>query len=196
MRKIKNILSAIILVVSFVVVIIMLIAKVNGQTPVLFGFSLLRISSPSMEPDLKVGDIILSQTVSDVSELKVGDIITYSGEFGSYAGKHITHEIVAAPYTENGTVYLQTQGIANEYADPQITADQVESKMLRRLNVFSAVYSFFMTPWGLAIVLIFLAILFFNEAYTLKQLFKENRNEEFTKENQSSQTALSAETDD
>lgn len=173
MKKLKNILSAVILLITFALVIMLVVTKIQGNVPELFGYQILRVSSSSMTPTLEVGDIILSKSVDDVTELKVGDIITYRGEVGGYAGKTITHEVTVEPYESGGKFYLQTMGIANGYADPEISEDQVIGKMVCTLPVLSSVYSFFMTPWGLAVILGFLAVLFINEVFTLRRLVKE-----------------------
>lgn len=173
MKIFKRIIAAVLLVITFALVFIFVITRIQGETPTLFGYQLLRVVSPSMEPELKVGDIILAKNVDDITTIEVGDIITYHGEFGDYAGKLITHEVIVPPYEAAGEYYLQTQGIANYYADPEISASQVQGKMVCTLPVFSAIYGFFMTPWGLIVVLGFLAILFINEVFSLIKVSKE-----------------------
>ena len=174
MKTLKKILAIVLVVVTFFLLILFVVTRVQGKTPTLFGYQILRVVSPSMEPELMVGDVILTKTVQDVSTLEVGDIITYNGKEGSYAGKLITHEVVLKPYDGgDGTYYLQTQGIANFYADPEISDDQVVGKFVRPLPVFTKVYSFFMTHWGLVVILGFLAILFFNEIVSLVRTVKE-----------------------
>ena len=195
MKKFKNIFSVIILLVTFVLVIMLVFTRINGKTPELFGYQILRVSSSSMVPRLEVGDIILSQRVDDVTTLKQGDVITYKGEFGNYAGKSITHEVIVEPFQSEGTYYLQTKGIANDYPDPEIREDQIIGKMISTIPIFSAVYNFFMTPWGLIAILGFLAVLFINEIFALRQLVKENDDEEITIENSSSQCSTDKEAD-
>ncbi len=195
MKKFKNIFSVIILLVTFVLVIMLVFTRINGKTPELFGYQILRVSSSSMVPRLEVGDIILSQRVDDVTTLKQGDVITYKGEFGNYAGKSITHEVIVEPFQSEGTYYLQTKGIANDYPDPEIREDQIIGKMISTIPIFSAVYNFFMTPWGLIAILGFLAVLFINEIFALRQLVKENDDEEITIENSSSQCGTDKEAD-
>lgn len=195
MRKIKNAISVIILLVTFILVIGLVFTRVNGEPPELFGYQLLRVSSPSMEPKLEVGDIILSKEIDDITKIEQGDIITYNGEFGDYAGKRITHEVVVAPYLTDDTYYLQTKGTANDYPDPEIREDQVIGSMVCSLGVLSVLYDFFITPWGLIVILGFLAILFINEIFALRQLVKENEDEEVKIENSSSQLVDDEEAD-
>ena len=173
MKKIYNYISAIALLVSFILVLTFTLTRVQGRTPEIFGFQLLRISSESMEPELEVGNIILSKRVKDITTLKVDDVITYEGEVGSYADKMITHAVAVEPYQYGDTYYLQTRGIANGYNDPEISEEQVIGKMVCVVPLLGALFNFFTTKFGLAFVLIFLAILFFNEAVTLWDLCKK-----------------------
>ena len=168
MKNFKKILAILLVMVTFLLVMVFVVTRVQGKTPTLFGYQILRVVSPSMEPELMVGDVILTKKVKDVSSIELGDIITYNGKEGSYAGKLITHKVVLEPYEgDDGTIYLQTRGTANYYADPEISGDQVVGMFVRPLPVFTKVYSFFMTPWGLIVILSFLAILFFNEIVSL-----------------------------
>ena len=67
LKIIKNIICwALIIVLTFAVVYF-LSAKINGGIPSLFGYSVLRVSSGSMEPRLSVGDVI-TVWVSEVDE--------------------------------------------------------------------------------------------------------------------------------
>lgn len=195
MKKFKNIFSGIILLITFILVIMLVFTRINGKTPELFGYQILRVSSSSMVPKLEVGDIILSKRIDDITTLKQGDIITYNGEFGSYAGKTITHEVIVEPFQSNDTYYLQTKGIANDYPDPEIREDQVIGKMISTIPLLSAIYNFFMTPWGLIVILGFLAVLFINEIFALRQLVKENDDEDVKIENSSSQRGTDKEAD-
>ncbi len=148
-----------------------------------------------MVPKLEVGDIVLSQRVDDVTTLKIGDIITFKGEYGSYTGKSITHEIIVEPFKSDGTYYLQTKGIANDYPDPEICEDQIIGKMIMTIPIFRVVYNIFMTPLGLILVLGFLAILFINEVFALRHIVKENDEDEIKIEYSSSQRGTEKEAD-
>ena len=176
MKKNKNLLSVIILVISFILLFTFLFTRIQGKTPELFGYQLLRISSSSMEPKLKVGNVILSKSVDDVSKLEEGDIITYEGEVGGYAGKLITHQVTVEPYQYADEYYLQTMGIANGYNDPEISESQVVGKMVCKVPFLGFIYNLFITPWGLVIILVFLAFLFISEIINLRRLLKEKKN--------------------
>ena len=112
LRIIKNIICWGVLAILVLTVIVFMGSKVNGKTPSLFGYSVLRVSTGSMQPELMIGDVILGKCVDDPTALKVGDIITYRGS-GQTEGLLVTHKVVVAPYkTADGTYKLQTKGIA------------------------------------------------------------------------------------
>ena len=171
-KKLSSVLVAVITILTFILVVILVFTRISGKTPQLFGYQILRISSSSMEPELSVGDIILSKRV-DPYTLTDGDIITYHGEYGSYNGKLITHAVVGEPSEQGGTLYLKTMGIANGYVDPEISSEQVVGKMACKIPLLGDVYNFFITPYGLITILGFLAILFINELFSLVKLTKK-----------------------
>ena len=128
LRVIKNIVCWSLIIVLAFLVITFLLNRVSGITPSLFGYTIQRVSSGSMQPELMVGDVILSKNVGDVMTLEVDDIITFKG--GSQFGNdvNVTHRVVVAPQEENDTIMLQTKGDANDVADNPISADRVQSK--------------------------------------------------------------------
>lgn len=129
-KKIASICSKVLIGLLMVLMIVSLAFKISGSNVNLFGLNLYYIATPSMEPDLKVGDVILSVDVKDLSKLEVYDVITYKGEEGSYKGKLITHQIIEIK-EENGEYIFITKGTnPNSTVDPEVSADQVVSKML------------------------------------------------------------------
>ena len=144
-------------------IVMMIYSRIKGEVPSVFGYSILRVSTGSMEPELMVGDVILDKDVDDVQSIKVDDVITYRGS-GELSGMLITHKVVKAPYlAEDGTYYLQTKGIANEIADKEISADKVVSVMVCKIPQLDALYNFFLSPWGLVIFIVLIVLIFFDE---------------------------------
>ncbi len=160
------------------IVAVFLITRINGGTPTVFGYSIYRVSSGSMEPELMTGDVILNKTVDDISALKVGDIITFEGS-GETEGMLITHAIIVAPHTgENGSIVLQTKGNANEVADAEITADSIKSIMICKIPFLDEVYTFFLSPWGLLTFIGLLVLVFFDEVINIVRILTGNVNDE------------------
>lgn len=177
-QKIKKIVGIVILVVFVLALIYVFVARISGNTPTLFGHSMLRVSSESMEPELNVGDIIMVKKV-DPSTLEKGDVITYHGTKGPVAGKLITHQIVAEPYEEDGTYYFTTRGIKEgAIDDPEIDDTQIVGKVLYKIPIVGSLYDFFSKWYGLAAVIALLVIAFSSELINLISIIMNKDEDE------------------
>lgn len=161
-RIIKNTVLAVLIALLTLVVIISMYSRLTGRAPSLFGYSLYRVSSGSMTPELEVGDVILVQGC-DGNTVKQGDIVTYVATSGSMAGKMVTHRVLEAPYSSNGDTYVVTKGDANPMSDDPIKASQIEGKLLAKIGILRYLFDFFVTPWGLLALIALVIIAFFNE---------------------------------
>jgi len=161
-KNVFDVLSWILIAVLVASVIISMIAKINGTAPSVFGYSVYRVSSGSMEPELMVGDVILGKKVDDPMTIKEGDIVTYKGS-GSLKGKLITHKVIVAPVENNGVISLQTKGVANNVPDAPITADRVVSVVVKEVAFLTAFYNFFFSPWGLLSLIALIILVFIDE---------------------------------
>lgn len=160
--KIRSIVLTLIIVLAVAVVVVTMIARFRGEAPSMFGFSVFRVSSGSMKPDYQVGDVVIVKAC-DASELKVGDVVTYNGKEGEFAGKIVTHRVVKAQYEENGELYINTKGDANPLEDPRISASQVIGKVEGKVGILRVLYNFFVTPLGLLCLIALIIAAFFNE---------------------------------
>lgn len=102
----RDILFFITVFVLVVILISVLSARMNGNTPEIFGFRLYVVQTASMEPTLDVGSIILTTKPSDPTSLRKDDIIT----FVEKDGKTVTHRIIAVVIDDEGNVFYQTKG--------------------------------------------------------------------------------------
>ena len=171
-KKIINVLSTVFLVVLVLLVILMFIIRLSGNSPSVFGYHVYRVASDSMEPTLKVGDVILVGPV-DAEKIQKDDIITYKALQGELAGHEITHRVVTEPVKERGRYYYQTQGDADGAPlDPRISYDQVVGKYITKLFLISLLYSFFFKPYGLIAFVLLIFILFGYEMVSLFTSYK------------------------
>ena len=169
-KIVKNIVCWTLVAVLVFIVITFLLARVNGGTPSVFGYTLHRIETGSMEPELHVEDVILCKDISDVKEVQAGDIITFQGG-ARFDNRKVTHRVQTAPYLDDaGEWVLVTKGDANEIDDGEIKFDKVESKMLQKVEALRILYSFFFSPWGLIIFIGMLLLIFFDEVMNLIHL--------------------------
>lgn len=171
-KLIKNIICWTLIVILVFTLVLFFTSRINGSTPSVFGYSIFRVSSGSMEPELMVGDIILDKTVDNPEDLKVGDVITFKSS--DYGDLLVTHKVIKAPYEENGKLMLQTKGIANEVEDKPISVDNVKGIMICKVDYLDTVYNVFLSPWGLLILIALIVIIFFDEIITIVKILTNN----------------------
>lgn len=134
-----------------------------------------------MEPELKVGDIILVKEVEPEALVK-GDVITYHGKEGAVAGKLITHQIVSEPYEKDGLYYFTTRGIkTGALDDPEIDETQIFGKVLFKIPIVGTIYDFFSQWYGLAAFAAILLIAFSSEIINLISIIR-NKDEDIDPE--------------
>lgn len=122
----------------FIVILIIMVSvqKFSGNELTVGGYRFYNISTESMLTKYEVGDILLAKDV-DPSELKVGDDIAYNGNSGSLNGKIVTHEIQSITKNPDGTYKIVTKGLMNDISDPEISADQIKGKIIKKLKILS-----------------------------------------------------------
>ena len=169
LNLIKNVLCWGLIFVFVSVIIFFLVTKINSGTPSLFGYSIYRVSSGSMEPELMIGDVILSKNISDPENIKVDEVVTYEGE-GELSGLLVTHKVIKAPYADGGITKIQTQGVANDLPDQPISVDRVCGVMVCKIPVLDVVYSVFLSHWGLLIVICLLVFIFIDEIINIVRI--------------------------
>ncbi len=160
--KAGGVLSTVLVVVEILVILFVVISKISGDVPAFFGYRMYVIVSPSMEPEIKVGDVIISKEY-DGGALAVGDVVTYMGKSGDVAGKMITHEIISI---DGDTVI--TKGTANLSADPAIRRGDILSVMKYQPVVLGAIYGVLTSTAGfICLVLLPLAAIIVSEVVNL-----------------------------
>ena len=97
------------------------------------GYSFYAISSYSMNPTLKVNDIVIAKKV-DVRELEEKDIIVFVSEDERYIGKIITHRINKIKSDENCNLMFETKGDNNNISDATlIKAENIKGKVVFKI---------------------------------------------------------------
>ncbi|MBO4284398.1 MAG: signal peptidase I [Clostridia bacterium] len=101
---------AVLILLLVVLVLYLLIARLSGKIPSLFGYSVVRIVTPSMEPKIPVGSFVLIRRISP-EDVSPGDVITFFTDDPDplVAGKTITHRVLSVSF-ENGKYVFATQG--------------------------------------------------------------------------------------
>lgn len=176
-RIVKNIVCWTLIAMLTLSIIVFTLTKINGDSPSFFGYSLHRIMSGSMEPELVINDVILNKDVSDPSDVRLGDIITFEGG-PAYDYKSVTHRVIVAPYDNGrGRMIVVTKGDSNDADDGEIDFSTVQSKYLRKINFLSHIYNFFFSKWGLLIFIGLLLLIFFDEIVNIIKIISASRQE-------------------
>lgn len=167
LKIVKKVVSYILLAVLVFLVITFLLTRIMGGTPSLFGYTLHRVETGSMEPELMVGDVTLNSNVSAPDEIKVGDIITFQGD-ERFNNRKVTHRVLVEPYLDDQREWvLITRGDANKVDDGEIKYSSVESKVKRKVVFLSWIYNFFFSPIGLITFIVLLLVIFSDELFIL-----------------------------
>ena len=150
-KVVGGILTAIFAVILVLCVVLVVQSKV-AKKPFLFGRAIYFVMTGSMEPTIMTGDVIIVERVDSPDELKKGDIITYHGKEGSFAGKIVTHRIVSEG-VEDGKI--TTCGDANHGAkDPQITYGEVIGRYVKTSAFLSTLYKVFTSKYGFLLIIV------------------------------------------
>lgn len=174
--------GAALIVVEVLLILFLVISKIQGGTPTLFGYQMYFISSGSMRPYLEVGDVIISEEY-DGRELVAGedgDVVTYQGEVNGVP-ELITHRVVAV----NGDTVI-TKGDDNPGEDAPISKDEIVAVMIYKTAVIDDIYGVISTTWGFWLFIFTpIALLIVSEIVSLiKEIKKEKEGAEDGNESQ------------
>ena len=144
-RGILRALGIALIVLEVVVIIFLVVSRVQGTPPTLFGYQMYFIRTGSMSPYLEPGDVIISKKY-DGGELKAGrddgDVVTYWGEVRGKTDL-ITHRVIDV-YEDT----VITQGDDNNVKDSPITKDEIEAVMVHKTVIIDKIYKVISTAWG------------------------------------------------
>ena len=159
------------IIFEVLIIIFLVVSKVQGDPPTLFGHQMYFIRTGSMSPYLEPGDVIISKKY-DGGELvagKDGSVVTYYGNIGDNVDM-ITHRVIKI---DGDTVI--TQGDFNNIADAPITKDDIEAVMVYKTVIIDKIYMVISTIWGFWLFIFTpIAVLIISEIVSLiKELKKE-----------------------
>lgn len=147
-KKVKKIIFSIIFLISFICICILLISKMlNPNTvPDLLGYKSFIIISGSMEPHLKVGDLIVVKEI-DANKIKKGDIISF------WEGESLVTHRVEEILKENGEKHFKTKGDNNNKEDETlVTISNIEGICKFRIPKVGKLIMHSQNVWGFIII--------------------------------------------
>ena len=148
-KKIGSALWYVFLGFMFLVLVSIFVSRMQGDVPRVFGFSIMKISSGSMEDTIPTGaHILIKKTAPE--DIKKGDIICFYSEDPKIYGYPNTHRVIEDPIkTDSGYEYV-TQGDFNPLKD-EVTAkgDKLIGRYVMQLTFLTAITDFFTTKFML-----------------------------------------------
>ncbi len=115
-KRVTEIVWWIIVVAIAVLMVSILSAKIKGEVPSVFGISVVKIVSGSMEPEIPSGSYILVKKTKP-EDVKKDDIITFYSEDKTIYGLPNTHRVIDIVKSEDGGYIYTTKGDANVIKD-------------------------------------------------------------------------------
>ena len=91
-------------------------AKIKGEVPQVFGYSVVKVISPSMGEDIPVGTYVLIKKV-DPKDVKIGQIICFYSDDPAIKGSPNLHRVAADPIKNGDKYEYITKGDANAVQD-------------------------------------------------------------------------------
>lgn len=130
------------------VIILLMTAGVLTFLAPRFGWGVDAVFSGSMEPQLKVGAVVITRPV-EAEDIKVGDTITF---YSPLSETLTSHRVIAVE--DGSSLGFRTKGDANEDADPFVVpAQSVTGKVWLHIPYFGYVAQFVKTRLGLLLTL-------------------------------------------
>lgn len=161
-KKIKKILKCILYPIAIFIVIcamdIIYQKTIKKEDNInLFGFRPYIVLSGSMEPNLQVGDIVVSKQVSK-EQVEIGDIITFEDE----SGATITHRVVDIIIKDGEKLY-QTKGDNNNAKDiGLVSIENIKGKYTFKMSGVGKIITQVVTPTGLIVIILIMTIGYIN----------------------------------
>lgn len=173
--------AAIALILVSVFVLLSVVLTPAGQVPRVFGFSVFRVLTGSMEPEIPEGSLLLVRE-ADTDTIQVGDVISFFSPDPTLEGAVNTHRVVDIQ-TENGGKVFYTKGDANVLEDTYpVRADRVVGKVIQVSTGWGKAVAVLSNPlvFGTVILVPLLGILLWNLFRAVKIAKDLARQEEET----------------
>ncbi len=136
--KLSGYISMALLVIALIFVAYVMICTARGKIVKVFGRSVMKVVTGSMEPTIMTNDYIIIEE-TNVESLKINDIITFYSKDPSILDLPVTHRIIEI--NEDGS--FVTKGDANDISDSvSVTSDRVIGKYIRKSRFFKWIDSF------------------------------------------------------
>lgn len=145
-----------------------------NKTPDFFGYKIFNIVTGSMEPTIKVDDIVVVKE-EDKKNIRKNDIITFK-----IVDEIITHRVIDIAY-DNGTLIYTTKGDKNDVTDiERVQFEQIEGKYVTKITKFGKIFTVLKNKYIFSLILILLIICYLIQRKNIqKKKERKNKREEY-----------------
>lgn len=124
-KKVESALSTLVLVIALILCFTVVVQVATNGYAQIGSFSLFRVVTGSMEPELPVGSLLVCKE-TNITQIQKGDIVCFLSKNPQIMGKIVTHRVVNVTTSGDGQVLLETKGDANLSADSEfVTANNL-----------------------------------------------------------------------
>ena len=113
---IAEVVSSVLLLITLVTCITVMAQVMSKGYVVIFGYSLFRVETGSMEPTIPTGALLVCKE-KEIQEIELNDIICYRSKSQQMLGQVITHRVIKITETVDNKLLLETRGDANTVND-------------------------------------------------------------------------------
>lgn len=107
---------SLLIIVAAVAVLVLVLFTPSGRTPQVLGYTMLRVTTGSMEPTYAIDTLIVVKKEAP-SAIQKGDIISFYSSDPALDGAVNTHRVTAAEAQPDGSYLYRTKGDANNVED-------------------------------------------------------------------------------
>ena len=166
-KTIKNILKIVLIILIYNLILLVVSAMDNKNDISILGFKAYIITTNSMEPTIKIGDVVICKEANE-EEIKDGDVITFSKDGGVIT----THRVTKIEETESGNKIYVTKGDNNTLEDEEkIESKEVKGKMTATIPKLGKIIKLCTNNVIILVILLVILILYF-----IKILINEKRD--------------------
>lgn len=171
----KKILYAIIIIIVYNILIVGVSATLNKSGKSIFGYKAYIVTTDSMNPNIKVGDIIIVKHTEE-EKLEVGDIITFKRK----NGVRITHRITEISETTEGEKEYVTKGDNNNLEDVEkVKYDKIEGSKVLKIPYFGKIILLLQDEvYLILIIIIILLICLYLQKSEEKNIIRRQKKKE------------------
>ncbi len=113
---IVEVVSSVVLLITLVVCVSVMAQVMSNGYVTIFGYSLFRVETGSMEPTISTGALLVCKE-REIADVELDDIICYRSKSKQMLGQVITHRVIKISTSDDGNLLLETRGDANTVSD-------------------------------------------------------------------------------